>query len=162
MLALGAWDWLGGLNESNLKLIVLLLAGVVAFCVWVVTHAWRRVRTARHRAEVAALALQRGMSAQDVTRIVLALQLEEDDDDTPISDEAALIKPLTDACYNGDDVRRILAAARDSGEIDAAAIELVKALASNWSETDVIVEALRGRKRRSSANAHTMRSPATA
>ncbi|MFO0839029.1 MAG: hypothetical protein U1D55_10935 [Phycisphaerae bacterium] len=148
MLALGNFfDWLSGLERWSLVLLTLSTAAVITLIGLGLAHAWRKVRESQHRADVTAIMLQRGMSSMEIARVLLAMQDQHDDEETPDDPEAAIAKLLLDSYYSGDDVTRVLAAARETGPIDTATITLVGQLTENWASTDSIVGVLRGRQK---------------
>ncbi|MCG3126647.1 MAG: hypothetical protein CHACPFDD_01498 [Phycisphaerae bacterium] len=148
MFVIGVVEWLAQLDKSTLRLVILAALGALVVIVWVVAVAWRRVRESASRASVTAELIRRGMSADEIVRVLLAAQLAEEAEggsgaaDDP---EVLLVKHLTDNHYEGEDVQRILDAAREEGGIDDRLVALVKTMASSWVDTESIIGVIRGR-----------------
>lgn len=155
-------DWLTTLDRGVLKLGLILLAGVMVVAAWFIVAAWERVRQSEQRTRLMQSMLQRGMSAEQIARVLFAGQVaaEADDASTDKSDdsheyedesdarEVKLVKTLTSWSYEPGDVQRILSAARIDGKIDAATFDIAKTLAESWAETDSIVHVLESRRSR--------------
>lgn len=152
MLASGIVEWLGNLDDSVLKLGLLLSFGAVAVGFWAFATAWRRIRLAEQRAVLITQMLQRGMSGEQIARVLLAAEFEpagksEDEDETGSNDpEVQIVQHLSANYYEGEDVEKVLAAARVGDTIDPTVVRIVKTLAENWADTDNIVSVLTSRR----------------
>lgn len=151
MLIAGVSEWLTSLDKSTLRLVVLAALGAVVIVAWSGLTAWRRVRESAHRAAVTSELVRRGMSADEIVRVLLAAQLSAEAEGAGSAEddpEILLVKHLTDNHYEGQDVQRILDAAREEGAIDDSLVALVKTLASSWADTESIIGVIRGREPR--------------
>lgn len=142
--------WFSGLDDGTVKVLFIFAAMAFVAVVWVISTAWRRARESDNRAQLTAMLIQRGMSADEIEKVLRAGvgSAEESDaaqkSDEP-DDEVRLIKQLADLSYDGGDVEKILAAARVNGRLDAPTARIVEGLANNWMDADDIVRVLRAR-----------------
>lgn len=150
MSGFAPWDWFGTLDQEY-RLAAFIIGAVLA-CVAViaVAHCWRRVRESADRVAMMREMLGRGLSTEEISRLLLATQiasLNTDDETDPEDDpEAFIVKCLADHWYDGKDVDRILEAARVDGRIDPTTVHIVKHLAANWTGAKGIAQVLESRK----------------
>ncbi|MBL8878576.1 MAG: hypothetical protein JNG88_05595 [Phycisphaerales bacterium] len=163
MLLAEFMNWLTTLDGGVIKLGLILLAGVLVIGAWIIAATWERARQSEQRTRLVQTMVQRGMSAEQIARVLFAGQLaaeaedaekqDESDGQAVYEDESAgrevrLVKALTSWSYDSEDVQRILAAARVDGKIDAATFDIARTLAESWAETDSIVSVLESRRAR--------------
>lgn len=162
MLLADFMKWLSGLDGGVIKLAVIILGMSMVVATWIAVAAWERVRHSEQRTRLMHAMLQRGMSSEQIARVLFAGQIaaEANNNEADSTDgeceyenestarEVRLVKALTAWSYDPDDVQRILSAARIDGEIDAATFDIAKTLAESWAETDSIVKVLESRRAR--------------
>lgn len=93
------------------------------------------------------LMIQRGMSADEIERVLKAEGVETDFGAADEDVETRIVSILSQNGYEGADIERILIAARDGGKIPAAAGRLVETLAENWAKAADIERVLKTRRR---------------
>jgi hypothetical protein len=149
------FDWLGNLNVVKLA----ILAGAIASVGWAGFSAWRRIRQSEHRTRLTAMMLERGMTAEQIEKVIQAgfigRDVESDADKSTPADgdpEVRIIAHLAECHYEAEDSQKIVAAARRNGRIDEATVRIIETLASNWEDTDAIVKLLEARRDRLGAN----------
>jgi hypothetical protein len=158
---LSFFGWLSSLDEGVVKLAIILFCGALGLGAWAFSSAWRKIRQSEHRTRLTAMMLDRGMSAEQIEKVIQAgfIGHDPDADESPSSaaasadPEVRLVKHLSDSQYEGADVQKIVAAARRDGKIDEATVQIVETLASNWEDTDAIVALLESRRERLAADA---------
>lgn len=155
MILAAFWEWLTSLDRGVIVVGLLVGAGVILAVTAIVAGAWQRIRQSAERARLVREMLERGMSAEQIARVLLASQLAdgeegEEDDDALVGAESSLevrlVKVLSSNHYDADDVNRILSAARVNGQVDETNYCIVKPLAESWAEADHIVEILETRR----------------
>lgn len=138
MLATSVLEFLGGLSTGKLFILGAALFASVA----TVAYYWYRAQASGHRARTTAQMLQRGFTAEQIESVLRAQAEadadESDDGPVPADPEVRLVKFLSDNSYDGNDVDRIMRAVRARGAIDLKTVEMVEALAKNWTEADDI------------------------
>lgn len=131
------------------------------YMIWACWRVWmdsrRRTRIAELQADAAdnearlkALMIQRGMAADEISRVLssgTAHAAIKDLDDERGNAEDRIVKVLADNGYEGSDVERVLKAARVNGAIGIDAAVLVERLAGNWSKAADIERVLQSRPR---------------
>jgi len=136
---------------------------LIYFCFKVTSDNRRRTRIAELQAQAAenearlkSLMIQRGMSADEIERVLKTGAVPapdfrgSSDEDDP---EARIVKILAENGYAGDDVERILKAARVGDRVDPRSVRLVETLAENWSKASDIERVLRSRPAQGPAGA---------
>jgi hypothetical protein len=156
MILAAFWEWLTSLDRGVVVLGLLVAAGTILAVTGIIAAAWRHVRQSADRARLVREMLERGMSAEQIARVLLAAQLaggeeEEGEDEEALvgaesSLEVRLVKVLSNNHYDADDVNRILSAARVNGQIDETTFCIVRPLAEGWAEAEHIVEILETRR----------------
>jgi hypothetical protein len=139
------------IDDDIIKLALILGLAAIVFCVWIIATAWKRVRQSEHRVRLTALLIERGIDptqAETLLRAAMTLNLD-DASAAQATPEARLVTHLTDNCYGGADVERVLSAARRGGEIDPGAVAIVKTMSENWVEAAEIARVLESRSSRS-------------
>lgn len=151
-------------REQTMAIIVMTLifcTGALIAVSATVAHYWQKARTSELRRRMVAQMVERGMSGDEITRVLLAADISAEDAAesaaaskaaSPKSPEPApevtLVKVLSDNSYDGDDIQRILAAAQIRGQVDAVAVGMVRELAGNWVDADNIVAVLESHRAR--------------
>lgn len=162
MLLAGFMEWLTKLDGGVIKLGVIVLAGALVLSAWFIAAAWERVNKSQQRTRLIQTMLQRGLSSEQIARVLFAGQIVEGERDELSNNlredgeyesesaarEVKLVKTLTSWSYDSEDVQRILSAARIDGKIDAATFDIAVTLAESWAETDSIVGVLESRRAR--------------
>lgn len=158
MLAETQWiTWLSTITAENLKEVIFLVGATIVGAVWVAASAWRNTRIAEYRTRLTGALLQRGMGADEVERILRATYEPKSSNEAKQkikpgdSAEVRIVKRLAACYYNGRDIDKVLAAARESGPIDEACVEMVKSMANNWVSADEIAQVIRSRSAREEA-----------
>lgn len=155
-MSIGQTVWLGWFAEldDSVQVFAVAAAGAV-LCViaGLLIQAWRRVKQSEQRTHLIGQLLARGLTADEITRVLTAADLAErrscEDESGARSTndpEVRIVKALTDQSYSGDDVNKVLAAARVNGRIDPAVVEIVKSLAESWADANNIVAVLLERR----------------
>lgn len=155
LIGQSAWlGWFAELDDSVQVFAVAAAGAVVCIIAGLLIQAWRRVKQSEQRTQLIGQLLARGLSADEITRVLSAADLaerracEQEAASRPASDpEVRIVKALTDQSYSGDDINRVLAAARVGGRIDPAVVEIVKSLAESWTDASNIVTVLEERRR---------------
>src|SRR5262245_40180914 len=168
MLADGLFSWLTGSDTLGVARIAVIVSGIViVLSTWAIASAWKSIRCSEHQTRLTALMVERGMKPDEIERLlragpILAAALSDaKSTDIAASDpEVRLVNALTGQSYDGDDVEKVLSAARDSGPIDEPTVGIVKAMAESWAEADDIAKVLRNRRPRGAPSASPV--PATA
>jgi hypothetical protein len=94
------------------------------------------------------LMIQRGMSADEIERVLKAEGPRPDYTREAEDIEAAIVEVLSENGYEAEDIERILRAARgDGAAISPSAGQLVGTLAENWAKTEDIERILQTRHR---------------
>lgn len=152
MLAQSVLEWVQGLNNDVLIIAASITASTLILIAWAIAWAWRSVRIAEQRTALTALLLQRGLSADEIERILragLLAPVNMKPEMTESSDpEVQLVQRLSALSYDGDDIQRILAAAQANPPIDDGAVRMVEAMAAQWTDADEIANVLKHRKPR--------------
>lgn len=147
MLITTWFEWLQDTNTSALVLMLSVLGAASVAMVAIVASAWRRGRESDNRTALASMMLQRGMSAEEVERVVRACQLTADEQ-AECDPEAQLISLMKESDYTTEDVERVLDAARYDGRIDAATVKVVEGLVEQGvegAEIETLLDARRPR-----------------
>ncbi|MEP0845990.1 MAG: hypothetical protein HRF50_04105 [Phycisphaerae bacterium] len=96
-----------------------------------------------------ALMVQRGMSADEIVRVLAARfvppRLAEPAPSGTDAEER-IVKTLSDNGYDGKDIERILVAGRVNDRIDERTAALVQTLADNWTDAADIARILEARR----------------
>lgn len=159
-------SWVSGPNGYiNTALIV---SGIVLVLgSWAFASAWKAIRCSEHQTRLTALMVERGMKPDEIERLlragpILAMAIAEAKPGDPAASdpEVRIVNVLAGQSYDGDDVEKVLSAARDSGPIDEPTVGIVKAMAESWADADDIAKILRNRRARGVSPASPM--PATA
>lgn len=143
-------SWTQWLQDANTSALVLMLGVLATAAVVIVTFAlmaWRRTRESDNRTALASLMLQRGMSAEEVERVLRACNLAADHPEQT-DPEAFLISLMKESEYSTEDVERVLDAARTNGQIDAATVKVIEGLVEQGVEGDEIETLLDARRPR--------------
>jgi hypothetical protein len=146
--------WLESLqrfNEGVLIVASVALAATMIAMTAIVARAWRRVRQTDARSGLAALMLQRGMPASDIERILMACSQSVE---KAVDAETHIIELMKENDYSGDDVERVLDAARKNGTIEAATLKLIESLVEQGVEGREIENLLDARAPRAPQVAH--------
>lgn len=151
MLATGFFEWISGVEPIKVGVFfVVPIAASIVGVAWAIANAWKGVRRSEHQTRLTALMLERGLKSEEIERLLKAGTVFVNSD--PIctrpgeSDpEVRVVNALSAQSYDGDDIEKVLGAARLNGEIDESAVAIVKTLAENWADADDIVKVLRNR-----------------
>ena len=147
------WAWLNEL-DSGYRLAAIIVAMVMALAaIGIVAQSCRRIKESADRAKMLGEMLRRGMSAEEITRILLAVQVtadessedEIDPDETP---EAYVVKCLTDGWYGAEDIKQVLDAAHSHCGLDESTISIIETLAEGGTDTESIVQVLESRQKK--------------
>lgn len=93
------------------------------------------------------LMIQRGMSADEIERVLKAEGSRPDFGAVVEDAEACIVEVLSENGYSGADIERILRAARaEAGQISPPAGQLVRTLAENWAKAADIERILQTRR----------------
>lgn len=135
-------------GEAFLAILALLL-GAGVFVVWIVSSAWRRAAQTEQRARLAGLLVQRGLPTAEIERVLRAAQMtnvctdpDEEGVDAAADPETQLVQILASNHYGGNDIRKIIEAARRGGGVSPALVARVRALAAQWEDASGIVSML--------------------
>ena len=147
MLAHGFFEWFSGTDGGLQVVFIALAASTVVIIAWAIAWAWVRVRRADIRSRLTTDMLQRGMNPAEIGRVLLAYELttpeaiasEEDASATP---DVRMIKAMSAQDYEGEDIQRVLTAARTLGGINEQQVGIVREMANAWAGTDDIIHAL--------------------
>ncbi len=137
------------LTDDVMKLVALSSAASVVLLTLIMARAWRGVRRSENRTALIAMMLQRGMSAENIERVLNAGGLgvgggeSEGEEYDP---EVRIITVLKENEYKGDDVERVLETVRHRGRIDAATAKIVETLVEQEAGVDEIVGVLEARQ----------------
>lgn len=132
-------------DTEDIAIIAAIGGAVLVAVCWILAVCWRSVRRSEYRAQLTAMMLQRGMSAEDIARVLQAGVPEQSDNASANADpEVALVKELSEQGYRGDDVERILSAARQHG-LDGTTTDIIRTLAKNWVSAGEIERVVRAR-----------------
>jgi hypothetical protein len=147
MLASGFFAWLSGAEHRVQIIFVALAASALVLGAWAFAWAWVRVRRAENRSRLTSEMLQRGMNPAEIARVLLAYELTSPESIKAEAEEAEsadvrLIKALSSESYDGEDIQRILAAARGDGALTDERVGVVREMAKAWAEADDIIRAL--------------------
>lgn len=94
-----------------------------------------RAQAAETEARLKALMVQRGMSAEEIERILsTGPARQEFEAEENLDPEGRIVSVLASNGYDGDDIERVLRAARRDGKVPLAAARTVETLANNWTE----------------------------
>lgn len=94
------------------------------------------------------LMIQRGMSADEIERILRAEGAKADLTGGAETGEARIVEVLSGNGYNATDIENILRAARGDGDsIPPTVARLVESLAENWAKATDIERVLQSRRR---------------
>src|SRR5262245_54497725 len=137
MLAEGLFSFLTGPDSSGIIRTALIVSGIVLVLgIWAVASAWKSIRCSEHQTRLTALMVERGMKPDEIERLlragpILAMAMAEaKSGDTAATDpEVRIVNALTGQSYEGDDIEKVLSAARDSGPMDESTVGIVKAMA---------------------------------
>ena len=143
-------------QNGVLQLSVIFAGLLLALAIWQITAVWRRVKQSEQRAQMVHSMLQRGFTPEQISRVLIATQVaaeaaetsSEAAEDASSDPEVRIVKILTNSSYEGDDVEKILAAARVEGRLDESTLGIIKTLAESWADTDSIVRVLESRRAR--------------
>jgi hypothetical protein len=165
MLADGLISWLTGLDNSVLRTALIVGGIAIVLSSWAIASAWKSIRCSEHQTRLTALMLERGMKTDEIERLlragpILAMAGAESGESGSSDPEVRIVNALAGQSYEGDDVEKVLSAARDSGPIDESTFGIVKAMAESWAEADDIAKVLRNRRPRGNPPAAPI--PATA
>lgn len=160
MLAEGLFSWLGGSGSMDVVRIAVIVGGVVLIvAAWAFASAWKSIRCSEHQTRLTALMLERGMKPDEIERLlragpILAMAIAANKQSGPAENdpEVRLVNALTEQSYDGDDVEKVLSAARESGPIDEPTVGIVQAMAESWAEAEDIAKVLRNRRPRGVAS----------
>lgn len=137
-----------GLTDGVMKLYVMASVVIIIGVTWIIAGALRRIRQSDNRTALLGMMLQRGMSAEQIERVLNAggfnSTIDAGDDDA--APDVRIIKVLNENSYEGRDVEHILAAAMHRGSIDAATAQVVVSMAEQGTEADEIARVLRLRR----------------
>lgn len=155
MIASALWDFFFGLSQSFQVTIIVAMFLSLTVCVAAVSAAWRGARESADRAKMMNEMVKRGLPTEEITRLMLVAQLSNADDSSEEltieeNPEAYVVKALSDNWYESADIKQILRAARDGGELDDSTARAIETLAKSWTETDAIVEAIESRRGKAS------------
>jgi hypothetical protein len=133
-------------------LVLTLLAAV--WIAQIVAGNARAAKIAGYNAALKAQMLERGMSVEEIERVIAAAPASTDDEDKgdePTDPETRLLKELNDQNYDSSDVRKILAVVRNGGigpnseQRLQSDVDFAVRLAKAWTDADDIVAMLRDR-----------------
>jgi hypothetical protein len=147
MLATNILDWYASLDGDIQITLTACATMTIMLSVGIIAFAWYRLRNKRLRADLVQQMLQRGMSSDEIVKVLFAAQVAEEaaKEGTTDEPEAMVVKHLTNNFYDGDDIERIIKAARGDGTIDETEIKIIKTMASNWKTAAEIVKVLEAR-----------------
>lgn len=152
MLATSALDWFSSLNDSTVRLGLVVGAGALVAIIVAIATAWAVIRKSEHRTRLTAMMLERGLKPEEIERILVsgfgdAEKASERllDANTP-DPEVKVVTHLSNCSYDGDDIQKILVAARAAGGIDQGAIDMIKVMANNWTDAEEIAKVLLNRR----------------
>ena len=150
MLATDLLELFGKMDDDAQSLLVIALGAAVITATCVLIHAWKRVKQSEQRTLLTSQMLARGMSADEITKVLISASLAAGAEVAPAAadPEVRIVRILTDQSYDRDAINRILAAARIDASIDAPTIEIVRTLAESWTSASNIVNVLNERRNR--------------
>jgi hypothetical protein len=129
------------------------------YMVKVITDSVRRSQVAKLEAQarenqdrLKSLMIQRGMSADEIERVLKAEGGTPNYATDLENPEAYIVEVLSENGYEAADIERILRAARGEGDsVSASAGRLIAALAENWAKATDIERILQNRRRPATA-----------
>jgi SOS response regulatory protein OraA/RecX len=146
----GWFQWIASLDDTSVFVSLAIVATMLVIIVGLIASAWRQVRQSEHVSHLTAMMLQRGMSAEEIERVLRSGAFKpaaaEAAQTGPQNQEVQLVKVLSDNSYDGEAVEKILQAARSDGRIDETTSRIVQIMAENWTDTDDIVRVLSARR----------------
>lgn len=171
MLATGFFEWVSNVPPVILGLFfVLPIAGAIVGGAFAIANAWKAIRRSEHQTRLTALMLERGLKTDEIERLLKAgtVFVESEPASTKPGEsdpEVQIVNALSAQSYDGDDIEKVLVAARQNGDIDPSTVAIVKTLTENWTDADDIAKVLRNRSVRkpvSNGAAEASVRPATA
>jgi hypothetical protein len=167
MLAEGFFSWLSTWDDGVTRVALIVGGATIVLAAWAIASAWKSIRCSEHQTRLTALMLERGMKSDEIERLLragpllaMAMADPKSGESGAHDPEVRIVNALAGQSYEGDDVEKVLSAARDSGPIDDATVGIVKAMAESWADADDIAKILRNRRPRGAATAGPI--PATA
>ncbi len=149
MLAESIIDGLQKLGDGVLIVAVVCFGMMVVGVTTAIARAWRRVRETESRTALVGMMLQRGMSAADIERIMSTCLDREGEDGAEVENQkpdVRIIALMKENEYEGDDIERILDAARTNGVIDADTVKVIETLVEQGAEAEEIEGILDARR----------------
>lgn len=162
-LLVGNTDFTGLFVGGSLFALAVGCAIIVAvgtyYTVKLIVNGTRKSQAAKLEAQarenqdrLKSLMIQRGMSADEIERVLKAEGSPLDFKASADDPEAYIVEVLSENGYEAADIERILRAARgEAGSIPASAGRLVGTLAENWAEADDIARVLQSRRKPATA-----------
>jgi SOS response regulatory protein OraA/RecX len=143
MLMAGLFSWMGSIDGEVLQfgIIGCSLVGMTG----IVVHAWRKVRQSENRTALVGMMVQRGMSAEQIERVMRTCQEAAEAGDAEVT-EAGIIGAMKEGDYPAEDIERVLDAARTNGVFDAGSLKIIAALVEQGAEADEIENLLEARR----------------
>ena len=152
-----AENFLSG-ESGVIKVALIMSAIVLVLSSWALASAWKSIRCSEHQTRLTALMVERGMKSDEIERLLragplLALAIADAKPGEPGAGdpEVRIVNAMAGQSYEGDDVEKVLSAARESGPIDEPTVGIVKAMAESWAEAEDIAKILRNRRPRGAA-----------
>ncbi len=146
------------LGVSGIAMVIVTLVGCCYITKLIVdgvrrSHAAKLEATARENQDrLKSLMIQRGMSADEIERVLRSEGVKIDFAGEAENTEARIVEVLSDNSYEAADIERILGAARGGGDrISPAVGRLVVALGENWAKATDIERVLESRHKPSTA-----------
>lgn len=143
------FDLMLAASEEEMMVAVVAIAGGIA---WGIVHsvcasarktkaAELRAAATENEARLKAMMLQRGMSAEEIERVLNAQsdevsrirRCETDDLSGGQTPEERITSTLADNGYEGKDIERILRAAKSRGPIKPELVGMIRSLSGSWT-----------------------------
>lgn len=133
-----------GMNAGVLIVAIIFFSIMVVGVTCFIARAWSRVRTSEDRTALLGMMLQRGMSAADIERVMNSSTGTGDIGDT--GPDVGIVTLMKEYEYKGEDIERVLDAARTNGRIDSAALKIVETLVEQGAKVGEIEGILEARR----------------
>lgn len=150
-----------GLMLACLAIVMaIVIVGALYLSIRVIAHSIYRAQLAKCETQLRdnedrlkSLMIQRGMSADEIERVLRATDGRPSVGATaPADAETTMVQTLSENGYEAADIERIMTAARRGEAIPPSAGKLVTTLAENWASADDIVRLVKARSQKTAAD----------
>ncbi len=116
-------EFIAGLGKGNIFWLLVIGGGVIYGVVYCIVQSWRRVRITEIEATLKQQMLDRGMTAEDIERIMRASSRRAESASEAVTEDdnrSELIQNLAENGMSAEDIERILRALQKPTEVPAA------------------------------------------